>query len=55
MKGFERRLEALERGGDGPVKYVIRWDHDRTPEEEEAFIAGGGEIIRLRWLDEVGT
>jgi hypothetical protein len=36
------------------VRYVLLWDHEveRTPEEEEAFIAGGGEIIRLRWLDE---
>jgi len=50
----DSRLRALERGGGDPLRYVLLWDHEveRTPEEEEAFIAGGGEIIRLRWLDE---
>jgi len=51
MKGFERRLEVLERGGDDPVGYVLRWEI--SEEEEKRIIAEGGTVIRLKWPEEL--
>ena len=53
MKRFERRLRTLERGGDDPVMYVLRW---AIPEEEEKrIIAEGGIVIRLKWPEELAA
>ena len=53
MRGLEKRLESLERGGDDPVKYVLRW---AIPEEEEKrIIAEGGIVIRLKWPEELAA
>jgi len=51
MRGFERRLMALERGGGDPVMYVMRWEI--SPEEERRIVAGGGIVIRLKWPEEL--
>jgi len=51
MKSFERRLRTLERGGDDPVKYVLRWEV--YGEEEKRIVAEGGTVIRLKWPEEL--
>ena len=51
MKGFERRLMTLERGGGDPVRYVMRWEISET--EERRIVAEGGTVIRLKWPEEL--
>ena len=51
MRGLEKRLEVLERGGEDPVKYVLRWA--AYDEEETQTIGGGGTVIRLKWPEEL--
>ena len=51
MKGLEKRLEVLERGGDDPVRYVLRWEV--YGEEEKRVVAEAGTVIRLKWPEEL--
>ena len=53
MRGLEKRLEVLERGGGDPVGYVMRWEISEA--EERRIIAEGGTVIRLKWPEELAT
>jgi len=51
MKGVEKRLEVLERGGEDPVMYVMRWAV--YGEEEKRTVAEGRTVIHLKWPEEL--
>jgi len=53
LRGLEKRLESLERGGGDPVGYVMRWEISEA--EERRIIAEGGTVIRLKWPEELAT
>jgi len=53
LRGLEKRLEVLERGGGDSVGYVMRWEI--SEEEEKRILSEGGTVIRLKWPEELAT